>query len=254
MSHKRGESAIPDTKVKSPTPFTKIDLTSPTSNGGGLIAVMNKKNELIAEQNKLLSQKNEIAQMSLSLKADIANQTLEIAIGKSKDIVDSLYLQANSMVSNTKNLVDTISLGTKIKEAVMSKVVSEISKKTGISVEHFKKKETHMDSKNEHLVKKNEHLDHAKNGSENLKNSDGEKIIPRDAQALHNSEKGIETSNMNSTDFVKQASNMIDSINSTGDSNEEDSIDFDIMSKVVHMMVEDIDATKIDNNIGEQHA
>ena len=254
MALSKTPSSIPTTKVETPPTLTKINLTSPTSNGGGLIGAMNKKNELLAEQNKLLAQKNEIDQYKLSLKADIANQKMEIQIGKTEDIVNALFTQATSAISNTKNITGSIKADSVIKELVISKLGSIMEKHTGISKSHFDKKDTYMDNKTKHLEKEKEHLDkniehldHAKNGNPNLKNSDGEVIIPRDANALHNSEKAIETANMNKTDFGKVTKNIIDELE------DDEEIDINIMVTAIDDMfnLDGIDFDNLPKNLKE---
>jgi len=252
MAIKKTPSSIPTTKVETPPALTKINLTSPSSSGGGLIGVMNKKNELLAEQNKLLAQKNEIDQYKLSLKADIANQKMEIQIGKTEDIVNALFTQATSAISNTNNITGSIKADSILKEVVIGKLGSIIEKHTGISKKHFDKKDTYMDNKTkhlekekEHLAKNIEHLDYAKNGNPKLKDTEGNVIIPRDANALHNSEKAIETRNMNKTDFGQVANNIMD------DLEDEDEIDINIMVTALKGLFDSIDFDKLPNNLKE---
>jgi len=238
MNIKKGTSAIPNTKVQAPPAVNKINLTSPSSSGGGMIGVMKKKNELLAEQNKLLAQKNELDQYKLSLKADIANQKMEIQIGKTEDIVNMLFTQAKTAITNTESITGSIKADSIIKEFVIGKIGSAMEKHTGISKAHFDKKDTYMD-------KKSEHLDHAKNGNPNLKDTDGKTIIPRDAAAKHNSEKAIETGNMNKTDFGKIANNIIDDIEDTED------IDINIMVTAIKDMLGNIDFDNLPTNLKE---
>jgi hypothetical protein len=176
----------------------------------------------------------------------------EILTNNSNALVEALKQNSsthvNQLKSDATNLVQAITSGTLLKNIAMNKISSEMAKH-GINSKDF-------------FDKKNELLDYAKNGNENVKDSQGNKIIPREVESLHNAEKAIETRAMNETDFVSQTNGMLDSIDggngsgSAGDGHgalEEDGIDFDIMSKAIKDMfnLDGIDFDNLPNNLKE---
>jgi len=157
----------------------------------------------------------------------------EILTNNSNALVDALKQNSNAQISQGKTLIDAITSGALLKRVAMKKISDEMSK--------------HGLNSKDYMDKKAEHLDHAKNGNPNLKNSVGETIIPRDANALHNSEKAIETANMNKTDFGKVTKNIIDELE------DDEEIDINIMVTAIDDMfnLDGIDFDNLPNNLKE---
>jgi len=159
----------------------------------------------------------------------------DILKANSDALVNALNQTADKQIGQLKkdgeSLVEAITNGTLLKNIAMKKISDEMAK--------------HGINSKDYMDKKTEHLDYAKNGNPNLKDTDGKTIIPRDAAAKHNSEKAIETANMNKTDFGQVANNIIDDIEDTED------IDINIMVTAIKDMFGNIDFDNLPTNLKE---
>lgn len=170
----------PDTRTVSNR--TSRDLSVPdlnsvakpnTSNGTSLLSHIARKNNLMQEANDLTRQ--------LISRKDIENEIATTAIQINYDVGTAIAIAIDSLSNNLK-------------------IISEFSQDKGID---DVKKNLSITEKNKALI---ESLEYDKRGDGST-NTDGKTIIPRKARAFNNSEKAIETSNMNN---MKIDSSLID--------------------------------------------
>ena len=185
---------------------------------------------------------NEISPINQS-QLNTATNLFEATKQSSQMISSSINELSNAMnnISNVLNRgnLSTDNLGVNIK-SIIGSLVSQTAVGNKINHLNSKLQNFHNEYQTAKNTKQMEQMEFEKNGDANLKNSNDEVIKPREAKAIKESEEGIEAKRANTTDLRP----MLDEL--ANFQNDEES-DFDLVSYALNKMVEEIDATKIDN-------
>lgn len=178
----------PDTNIQEkPLNQNDIDNDSVHEDKSSLLTVLAENGRHIGQQ--------------LKVQNDISKKQTQAMIYTNDLLIASLQLQSDS-ISITKELVKELRLSNQIKNTAMKNQKEKDKIDIDFANAHIiqdNDKITEFKKMGETAEAQKEDLDFNKNGKDGLTNSNGSKIRPRESKALMNSEKAIETADMNNT-------------------------------------------------------
>jgi len=220
--------------------------------------LLKNKNDLIKEQNKLIHLNNKLLKQSSTKLDTLSTSTLAVSNSileqtersefhnnyfTAKNIMD--YQKNDLALNGNDSLTDEN--GKKIIPSFEEAKFYKKSQDHQVNIEnHNTKVQDHQNKIDEKNEKVKEHLDFQKDGDSSLKDSENKRISPRAVKANYHAEKHIDELKANKFNWTS----VLDDDYDKDDNNE--SIDYDIMSKVISDIYNNIKDDDIPNNLKEE--